>query len=55
MKDLKTLLIELDECNRKIDRIQTDSEYISGKVKEIWKDKPKRDYTRQINAIIDAF
>lgn len=55
MKDLKTLLIELDQVNRRLDRIKNDPEYIEQKAKEVFGDKPKRDYSSELNAIMDQF
>lgn len=55
MKDLKTLLIELDEVQRKLYRIQNDPQYIEERAKAIFKDKPRRDYTAEIENILNQF
>ena len=54
MKDLKTLLIELNEVSNSLELIQNSPEYINQRVKEVFKDRPKRDYNKEINALLNT-
>lgn len=54
-KDLVSLLMELNQVNRKLDRIKNDPDYIREKTDEIFKNRPKRDYTKELNAIINNY
>ena len=54
-KDLVSLLIELDQVNRKLDRIKNDPDYIREETEKIFKDRPKRGYKKELNAIIDNY
>lgn len=54
-KDLFSLLMELNQVNRKLDRIKNDPDYIREKTDEIFKNRPKRDYTKELNAIINNY
>ena len=51
--DLVSLLIELNQVNRKLDRIKNDPDYIRERTNEIFKDRPKRDYKKELNTIIN--
>lgn len=42
-KSLVELIIELEECNKRLDRIQNDPTYIDEKVKAIFGDKKYTD------------
>lgn len=53
-KDLFSLLMELSQVNQKLDRIKNDPSYIEEKTKEVFKNHQKRDYTKELNAIIDS-
>lgn len=52
--DLFSLLMELNQVNGKLDRIKNDTDYIEEKTKEVFKNHQKRDYTKELNAIIDS-
>lgn len=52
-KSLLELVIELDEINRKIERIKTDDEYIKQKSNEIFKNRKSRDYSKELQEIIN--
>lgn len=54
-KDLFSLLMELNQVNGKLDRIKNDPDYIREKTDEIFKDRPKRDYKKELTAIIDNY
>jgi hypothetical protein len=51
MKDLRVLLIELNEVNSAIDKIQNDPAYIDQRAHEIFKDKPRKDHRADIEKI----
>lgn len=53
--DLVSLLIELNQVNRKLDRIKNDPDYIRERTEEIFKDRPKRDYKKELTAIINNY
>lgn len=53
--DLVSLLMELNQVNKKLDRIKKDPDYIREKTDEIFKDRPKRDYKKELNAIINNY
>ena len=53
-KDLFSLLMELSQVNQKLDRIKNDPDYIEEKTREVFKNHQKRDYTKELNAIIDS-
>lgn len=53
-KNLFELLIEYQEVNTRLDKIRNDPDYINNKVKEIWKDKPQRDHSKEIEAITNS-
>ena len=52
MQDLKSLLIELDQVNKNLDRIKNDPSYIEEKTKEVFKNRPKKDYSKDIADIM---
>ena len=54
-KDLFSLLAELSQVNRKLDRIKNDPDYIEEKTREVFKNHQKRDYTKELNAIINNY
>lgn len=54
-KDLVSLLIELDQVNGRLDKIGNDPSYIEEKTKEVFKNHQKRDYTKELNAIINNY
>lgn len=54
-KDLFSLLAELNQINRKLDRIKNDPDYIEEKTREVFKNHQKRDYTKELNTIIDSY
>lgn len=54
-KDLVSLLVELNQVNRKLDRIKNDPDYIKEKTREVFKNHQKRDYTKELNAIINNY
>lgn len=54
-KDLVSLLMELSQVNRKLDRIKNDPDYIEEKAKEVFKNHQKRDYIKELNAIINNY
>lgn len=53
-KDLYSLIIDLENVNRNLDRIKTDPDYISKKAESIFGNK-KRDHSQEIKAILDSF
>lgn len=54
-KDLRTLLIELDQCNKRLEEIRKpESEYIENRVKEIYGDKIYHT-EKDVENIIKAF
>ena len=53
--NLYQLIIEHENVCRDLDRIKTDSDYIRMKTAEIFKDSKKRDYTKELNTIIDNY
>lgn len=54
-KDLVSLLMELNQVNRRLDRIKNDPDYIEEKTREVFKNHQKRDYTKELNAIINNY
>ncbi len=54
-KDLFSLLVELDQVNGRLDRIKKDPDYIEEKAREVFKNHQKRDYTKELNAIINNY
>lgn len=54
-KDLFSLLMELNQVNGRLDRIKNDPSYIEEKTKEVFKNHQKRDYTKELNAIINNY
>lgn len=54
MKALTELLIDLDTCNKELERIKNDDEYIKEKSRKIYK-KIKKDYSKEINSILDSY
>lgn len=54
-KDLVSLLMELNQVNRKLDRIKNDPDYIEEKTREVFKNHQKRDYAKELNAIINNY
>lgn len=53
-KDLFSLLVELDQVNGRLDRIKNDPDYIEEKTREVFKNHQKRDYAKELIAIIDS-
>ena len=51
-KSLVNLLIEWDQVNKNLDRIKNDPSYIEEKTKEVFKNYKKRDYSKEIDAIM---
>ena len=51
-KSLVNLLIELDQVNKNLDRIKNDPSYIEEKTKEVFKNRPKKDYSKDIADIM---
>lgn len=51
-KSLINLLIELDQVNKNLDRIKNDPSYIEEKAKEVFKNRPKKDYSKDIADIM---
>lgn len=54
-KDLFSLLVELDQVNGRLDGIKNDPDYIEEKTREVFKNHQKRDYTKELNAIINNY
>ena len=52
--NLYQLVIELEAVNNRLDRIKNDPEYIRKETDRIFKDRPRRDHSKEIAAIIDA-
>ena len=55
MKDVKTLLIELEEVKANLERIKKDSSYIEEKAGQIFKNKKYSLSVDEISRIIDPY
>lgn len=55
MQDLKSLLIQLDQVNKKIDKIQNDPNYIKKESERVFRNHKKRDHSKELNAIISTY
>lgn len=54
-KDIVSLCIELDQINNRLDKIKNDPNYIDGIVKKVYNGKPKRDYSKELQNIINNY
>lgn len=55
MKDIKNLLIELEEVSANLERIKKDSSYIEEKAAQIYKNKKYSLSVDEISRIIDPY
>ena len=53
-KNLVDLVLELEKVNARLDKIKKDPDYIKKKADQVFKDRPRRDYSSEINAIINS-
>ena len=53
-KTITELLIELDQTNRRLDRLHNDPAYLAAKVREIFPENKaqRKDYTEEIRSIL---
>ena len=54
-KTITELIIDLQAVNARLDKIRNDPAYIDQEVKKIFGNRPTKDHTAEIRAILDAF
>lgn len=54
-KTITELIIDLQAVNARLEKIRNDDDYIKQEAEKIFGNRPKKDHTAEIKAILDAF
>ena len=54
-KTITELIIDLQAVNARLEKIKNDPDYIKQEAKKLFGNRPTKDHTAEIRAILDAF